>query len=144
MSGFDGNLLVKAFSRYRRNNIDWPQERCDIDMAAADGSRPSPKMSALPWNFQKFKGLTFSRWSILDSYMFQKAGLSKLAGKLLAAKKRSGEELEIFKQCRGLCYRLNKDGGEPVFDKLKYEAATSGKGIINKTKLVYIIFFLFR
>ena len=48
-AGFDGNLLIRAFEKYRRRGVVWPPERIAMDAKAASGARQPPKLSALPW-----------------------------------------------------------------------------------------------
>ena len=130
-------MLIRAFEKYRKKGVDWPPERVEIDEKAANGKRKPPKLSALPWNFEKFKGLNFSKWIILDSYLFQKAPLGKLADKLLESKKATGDDLEIFSQCIPLTHSLT-DSGKYQLDPGKYDAATTGKGLLIMIWLRYL------
>ena len=71
---------------------------------------------------------------ILDSYLFQKSTLSKLADKLRGTKEAAGAKLEIFSQCIELTHTRAPDGVNK-FDPKKYSSATTGKGMILMSQL---------
>ena len=117
---------MKAFEQYRSAGISYPKDRIKID-PDKKMSKPA-KLSAIPWNSNKFKGLNFSRWKFIDSMLFQKCSLSKLAAKLKRQKDGDSSEFEIFKQVKQLTHSWSESEKCYKLDRDKYDQVTTSKG----------------